>query len=175
MLCERCHKKMATMKYTEVVKGKAVLRNICEVCMEQLQADPAAGFETAGAPAANLIRARRTDAEETLSRRKCDNCGTPMREVTMTGRVGCEACYGAFRESIGLVVRGLHLGARHEGKRPLTASGHDDQRERLWGELRTQRSMLRSALKVENYEEAAQLRDRIRHLEDALGAEAGRN
>ena len=175
MLCERCHKKMATMKYTEVVKGKAILRNICETCLDQLQADPAAGFETAGAPAANLVRARRADAEEVISRRKCDNCGAPMREVTMTGRVGCADCYQSFHDSIGLVVRGLHLGAHHVGKRPLTAAGRDDQRERLWGELRTQRSMLRSALKVENYEEAAQLRDRIRHIEETLGAEAGRN
>jgi len=39
----------------------------------------------------------------------------------------------------------------------------------LRAELQGKRALLRSALKLENYEEAATLRDNVRSLEDELG------
>ena len=52
--------------------------------------------------------------------------------------------------------------------------GNDDARARVRSELQSKRALLKTALNLENYEEAASLRDEIRSLETGLVAsEAG--
>ena len=62
-------------------------------------------------------------------------------------------------------VRGLQGALHHRGRSPRA----DDSRDRIRADLQTKRALLRSALKTENYEEAAILRDTIRTLEAQLG------
>ena len=171
MLCERCHKRLATLRYSEVVNGKAAVRNICRRCLEEIQGDAGAGFEVQGAPTARHRRAAAASEEHpiaTTSERQCPSCGMPLEDVLKTGQIGCNVCYETFSEPLESLIRGVHTAMRHRGKMPRIDSARDRKR----AELQSKRALLRSALKMENYEEAAVLRDQIKALEDGLEAAA---
>ena len=85
-----------------------------------------------------------------------------------TGKVGCTTCYETFPAELESLLEGIHIALIHRGKVPHL----DDARARSRAELQTKRALLKTALNVENYEEAATLRDHIRALETGLGASA---
>ena len=62
------------------------------------------------------------------------------------------------------MLEGLHRGMRHRGKTPRV----DDGRARLHAQLQHKRTLLRSVLGLEDYEQAALIRDEIKGLEAAL-------
>lgn len=167
MLCQKCHKNLATVRYAEVVDGQVTDRFLCEVCMERYQHNTATGFEFSGPAAVTERSPSDTRARESgRAQAKCPTCGTPLTQVTEEGRVGCGACYDKFAGQIETILQGLHHAVQHRGKVPRL----DDTRARLRADLQTKRSLLRTMLGAERYEEAAVLRDEIRSLETGLCA-----
>lgn len=167
MLCQRCHKNLATMRYAEVVDGKVSEQHLCSDCMANQQAEGASGFELSGAAPTPSMRQIAVGAPTApFAPRTCRACGTEWQEVVESGRVGCSVCYESFVDQLEPVLREMHFALRHRGKVPH----RDDVREQMRADLQTKRALLRSALKTENYEEAAKLRDGIRSIEDSLRA-----
>ena len=172
MICERCRMRLATLKYTEVVNGAAMTRNICETCLKEIQGDAAVGFEMAGeAPSPKGIFAEAAAEQvpvpagvSVVQDKGCDFCGTKLSEVLRTGMVGSAACYDTFRAELEPVLREQQAAVLHRGKTPHET----DERENLRRDLQSKRGMLRSALRSENYEEAARLRDAVRGIEESL-------
>ena len=167
MLCQKCHKSLATMRYAEVVNGKVSELQLCADCMNRMQEETASGFELAGASAArgkHKSAAAAPAAETKVPVRVCRVCGADLKDAIQSGRVGCAACYDALGDSLEPLLRGFHVGLRHRGKEPHVT----DERKLKRTELHSLRALLRSTLKSENYEEAAKLRDQIRDLEIAI-------
>lgn len=166
MLCERCHKDLATLRYSEVIDGKAIVKNLCQTCLERLQGDAGIGFEMFGAAPTPSQEFFKRESSDTVPRYLvCRTCGTVLSEALKSGRLGCGGCYETFLEELEPVLHGLHPALRHRGKAPH----RDESRESQRMDLQTKRALLRSALKTENYEEAAILRDSIKDLEAGLG------
>ncbi|MBI4557207.1 MAG: hypothetical protein HY706_06450 [Candidatus Hydrogenedentes bacterium] len=168
MLCQKCHKNLATVRYAEVVEGKVADLHLCSECLAKHQNSPATGFELSGAAPSPLKRVpgAAEGAEVLSAQRTCRACGADLREVMKTGKVGCTVCYESFADVLEPLLRGIHTALRHRGKTPRV----DDIREQARSELQAKRALLRSALRAEHYEEAAHLRDAIRELENRLGA-----
>jgi protein arginine kinase activator len=82
-----------------------------------------------------------------------------------TGRVGCASCYTAFYEDLEPVITGIHGNVHHLGKNPTVT----DSRTNLRAALQTKRALLRTAVRNEQYEDAAALRDSIQDIERELG------
>jgi len=74
--------------------------------------------------------------------------------------LGCPDCYTYFGDELAPLLRAMHHGDRHVGKRPVGAAAEERRVETL-AELRRQ---LEEAVAAENYELAAKLRDDIRAL-----------
>jgi len=166
MLCQKCHKNLATVRYTEVVNGKVTGLHLCAECLAKHQETAVAGFELA-TPMAST-RSGGTGAEPAKParpRRACKSCGTQLVTVVDTGRVGCTACYASFADEVEPLLHGLHGSIQHIGKNPHVS----DARANLRAALQTKRTLLRTAIRDENYEEAAGLRDSIRRMEIELG------
>jgi protein arginine kinase activator len=98
----------------------------------------------------------------------CPSCGATLRDFRQTGRLGCAVCYDAFEGHLRDLLRRLHGSTHHEGEtyRPqglgVPPSSTAAPRHSPLDELKAK---LKRAVETENFELAAELRDRIRVLE----------
>lgn len=167
MLCQKCHKNLATVRYAEVVDGAVSDQHLCFECMAAHQKNASLGFElsepaTAAAKPRGAVVAR----DAVRAQRACPTCGTRLGRVLESGLAGCPACYEAFAEDIDKALTNIHQAVAHTGRAP----GVNDARSRARASLQAKRALLRSALRDEQYEQAASLRDDIRGLEAGLAA-----
>jgi len=167
MLCQKCHKNLATIRYAEVVDGQVSDQHLCPECMTLHEKNAATGFELSGpAPTVRRPSPERVVREAVRMQRTCPACNIRLSRVLEQSRVGCPECYDVFQEHLEPILKGLHRSMLHKGKTPHLS----DARARLRSDLQTKRALLRSVLRAENYEEAAQLRDDIRDLEAGIFA-----
>jgi protein arginine kinase activator len=93
---------------------------------------------------------------------RCAACGATLRDFRDSGRLGCDQCYLTFDFHLRDLLRRLHGSSQHVGERyEVPGVDEADPKSRLL-ELRAQ---LRRAVESENFELAAELRDRLRVLE----------
>lgn len=170
MLCQNCHKNLASVRYAEVVDGNVSDVHLCQECLTQRQGDESTGFEFADP--APFVRKGSSSGSGGVpeSGETCTACETSLKTILDTGTVGCSVCFETFPAQLEGLLEGFHEGVHHKGKVPKL----DDARARVRSDLQSKRGLLKTALSTENYEEAASLRDEIRALELGLGAsEAG--
>ena len=103
---------------------------------------------------------------ETDSTTRC-GCGLSYQDLAKQGRLGCETCYTTFGDRVNPLLRRIHGSTSHIGKVPSRASG----RIRLKRDLDDLRQALRKRITEEKYEEAAEIRDRIKSLEQRINGE----
>ena len=87
--------------------------------------------------------------------RECGNCHMKFSEFEATGLLGCAACYDEFREDIDRVLAQQNGAAVYAGKRRPVATDAKADVKQLTEELS-------DAIKREEFELAARIRDRIR-------------
>ena len=78
------------------------------------------------------------------------------------GPLGCARCYSNFEASIRELLRRVHGNHRHVGRSYHAAESETLERAAVLGELQER---LRRAVESEQFELAAELRDRIRVME----------
>lgn len=169
MLCQNCHKNLASVRYAEVVDGKVSDLHLCQECLAQRQAGTEAGFQFAKPAQFSRDKGRPTTditPEPLEARKSCVACNTTLKQIVDTGRVGCSSCYETFPAQLESLLEGIHIALAHRGKIPRMSNA----RARVRTELQSKRSLLKTALNMENYEEAAALRDEIKVLETGLTA-----
>lgn len=170
MLCQKCHKNLASVRYAEVVDGKVTDLHLCQDCLAVRQENGGKGFEFSDPAPFTSEQKSPSWAESAASSEACAACQSDLRSILETGRVGCSVCYETFPAQLESLLEGLHIALIHRGKVPRL----DDARAQVRAELQSKRALLKTALSTENYEEAAILRDEIRVLEGGLSAaEAG--
>jgi protein arginine kinase activator len=165
MLCDNCKEREAIINLTQVEHDSKVTLHLCEQCAQQK------GVETGGAvmksPLGNFLGALGKGAALVPAGAdgvRCPACGSSLRDFRDSGRLGCDQCYAAFNGHLRDLLRRLHGSSQHVGERydaPGEAGSASDPRGRLL-DLKAQ---LRRAVEGENFELAAELRDRIRVLE----------
>lgn len=166
MLCQKCHKNLSSVRYAEVVDGKVNNLHLCRDCLERQQEQTRSGFELSE-PAPYSKRSKSSPTKPVVrTTETCDACETDLQTILKTGKVGCTSCYIKFATDLEALMEGLHVALTHRGKKPHVI---EDARARARAELQNKRALMRAALNLENYEEAASLRDDIRHLETGLG------
>jgi protein arginine kinase activator len=102
-------------------------------------------------------------------RGRCPHCGCDEEWFSMTRLLGCPSCYTVFRKDILAYLKKEQKGDLHVGSSPPWDEGEE---ENLSVEIRKLQENLRRYVQEERYEEAADLRDRIRSL-SALVESAG--
>jgi protein arginine kinase activator len=158
MVCENCKERDAVVNLTKIKDSAVTHQHLCERCAAEQ------GVETSVAqPKAALtdfLQAVHQQAATTAGdQAACHFCGATARDFRQTGRVGCARCYGAFERSLRELLRRLHGGAKHTGLR-YTAPAPDVIEEA--GHVGQLRERLQRAIEAEQFELAAELRDRLR-------------
>jgi protein arginine kinase activator len=85
-------------------------------------------------------------------------------EFRENGRLGCPTCYQEFRQELLPLLENIHEDNHHIGKRPARSPGQTPEQSQVI-QLRHQQ---RDAIEHEDYEKAAELRDRIAEIEASL-------
>ncbi|MFH1516429.1 MAG: hypothetical protein ABIH17_00980, partial [Pseudomonadota bacterium] len=117
MLCQKCHKNLASVRYAEVVDGRVTDQQLCAECLADHQQDAGRGFEFAGpAPVLRRPSAEKLANEVLRTQRACPTCGASLGHVIENGEVGCSRCYLSFGEQIDPILKGLHRALGHKGK-----------------------------------------------------------
>ena len=176
MQCENCREREAVIHLTQIVNNSVTTMHLCEPCAAEKGVETGAsvakfplgdflaslgkggGSEPAGEPGLDV---------------PCPACGATLRDFRQSGRLGCADCYAAFEAHLRDLLRRLHGSTRHEGETyragaaapashpaPVPAAVAVGK-----GGLEDLRDALKRAIEAENFELAAELRDRIRVLE----------
>ena len=163
MSCDQCREREAVIHLTQIVNEQVTTLHLCEKCAAEK------GVESPGAvaktPLGSFLAAMGKEAEQAPQARSgeaCGRCGGTFQDFRETGRLGCSDCYRTFEAPLRDLLRRLHGSTHHLGERyaerdPAAAVAREQAVD-----LREQ---LRLAVETENFELAAELRDRLRVLE----------
>ena len=91
----------------------------------------------------------------------CSVCNTSFEDYQNTGKLGCSKCYSTFEKQLKPIIEGIYGYSEHIGKFPKNEF-KDVQVIRTVERLKEQ---LNVAIREEEYEQAAKLRDEILELE----------
>jgi len=171
MLCEDCEQRVATVVYTEVRDGAKEVRHLCQQCVEErgihapdikspLESDYS--FEgILGDPEGDSLL---NEEEQNDEGESCPTCSWTFGRFRRTGRFGCPDCYEAFEEQLRVLLRQIHGSNEHLGKVYSDAAPNASA-----DDIESLRAQLEEAIGQEAFERAADLRDRIRKLEQRGG------
>lgn len=174
MLCQDCKKREATVKITQIINQTKTVLLFCHACAA------ARGFHSPLAeqpfPLAEiltgLVESGNLPAKaEPMASLTCPTCHLRFEEFTRLGRFGCGDCYRTFRPHLENIMRKIHGNSLHRGKTPDVTPGADQttavmpikEEERLETELR-------KAIEAEDFERAAEIRDKLKSLKELLTA-----
>jgi len=169
-MCQICHQREATIHITKIVNGEKTELHLCEVCAKELAQkgellyiDMEPSFSSIvstllGKPGDSSSVSMSMVTQET---KKCPNCGMSLAEFQKSGRLGCSECYKAFKPYLLPVLRRIQGNVQHSGKRPKVFSSKESDKTEIISMLRKE---LEEAVKREDYERAAVLRDKIKEL-----------
>lgn len=166
MLCESCNEREATVHLTQVADGHVKKVHLCEECAAK------SGFDLQGPMSITDILIGMGGApagEAGAPDRSCPRCHLRRSDFKKTGRLGCPECYETFAAELMPLVKGMHRSEQHTGKVPSRESA----RLRVSAELAELQKSLDRAIREENYEEAARLRDQIQACKGKAAAESG--
>ncbi len=161
MVCDSCHERDAVVNLTTIENNAVRQLHLCEQCAAER------GVETSVAtpkhPLGEFLQAMQQQTVPTSTDSgTCAFCGLTMKDFRATGRLGCSRCYSTFEVSMRELLRRVHGGSRHTGRPYRAPQEAVLEKAGTLGELRER---LRRAIEQEQFEAAAELRDRIRVLE----------
>lgn len=162
MLCQKCQKRVANIQFTQIVNGNKHVLYLCEHCAKD------EGKISVGNPlsindffSGLMDFPYRTSPQTSKEEYVCDKCNMTYEEFQKAGRFGCENCYEIFADKLLPILRRLHGNVQYHGKIPAKIY----KTVQVSREINKLKELLGKAIKSEEYEKAADIRDKIRSLE----------
>ena len=167
MLCDDCRENEAEVHLTSIEADAMRSVDLCVSCAAArgLSAVPSGGGPDEKPPLVDFLGKLGSSGPETpvaASREPCPFCGISVSDFQRVGRVGCSQCYVHFETQLRGLLRRIHGSSQHAGK--LYLSEASDITDRL-GQISSMRRRMKRAIETEDFETAAELRDRICELE----------
>ena len=160
--CDKCGAENANTHVKTIINGELKEYYLCSECAHKLGytnifADMQNDFSSLlGSFFGNVLPAR-TQAT------RCEFCGSTYAEIAKTGHVGCANCYSLFADQLYPSISRMHGNTEHCGKHSKVAqSVAEEKKEDKLSEMKKELEM---AIKEQNFERAAELRDKIKEME----------
>lgn len=166
MLCERCKKNTATVFYEENINGESRSYSLCSECASELKKSGELSgffpFSSFGSMHDQLFGGLFGISEPTAKARKsCPMCAATFSDFQKNGKTGCPECYKTFGEELRSTIRSIHGNVKHIGRAPAKFRKSREKEN----ELKELKKQLKEAIANENFESAANIRDKIRAME----------
>ncbi len=167
MLCDICHKREATVHITEIINNKMTELHLCEECAKKKSFQMEQHFGLADLLAG--LSDFETPIEETKkSTLKCPNCGLTYEEFRKIGRLGCSKCYTTFESNLKPLLKRIHRATKHVGSAPVKETGKVKKTQAKVKSEESEINKLKEAMQIaidkEEFEKAAEIRDKIKEL-----------
>lgn len=164
MQCDRCGERPASVHLTQIVNNDVTTVHLCDPCAAEKGVEPNASV--AKFPLSDFLasmgKAGASDLPVGDDSVRCDSCEGTLKDFRETGRLGCPNCYAAFGHHLRDLLRRLHGSSHHVGEQYAGGGSTASHAASTIGSLRDQ---LRRAVESENFELAAELRDKIQVME----------
>ena len=154
MKCELCKENEAAVHLKHAFNGEVREVHLCNGCAEKK------GFVAKLSPASLTDFLFGMEDQRKVETRSpevsCPNCHMRRSDFRKTSRFGCGVCYQAFDEDLVPLLDEFQKGRKHVGKVPAG--------EKHAVELAALGKKLDEAIAVQNFEEAARIRDAMQDL-----------
>lgn len=150
MKCDKCGKNIATTHIHTVINGKVTDRHLCGYCAAFGGVMPSEVF-------INELGVSRGGRSNNI----CPSCGKSLSEIATSGLMGCADCYKTFSKEILSSIKKVHGRTNYGGKIPQTAAPRLSSNDMI---IKLKHEMAK-AVENENFELAAELRDKIKEME----------
>lgn len=167
MICQECENRQAALHFTKIINGEKTEFHICEVCARdkgELIPGTPNGFSIHNLLSGLLDFEPTANKGEKTQSLRCENCGLTYTQFGKLGRFGCSSCHKYFTERLEPLLRRVHGSTVHIGKIPSRMGGQIKFKREIEELKRT----LQKHIEDEEFEEAAQVRDKIRNIEKSL-------
>lgn len=166
MICEKCKQNNATVHLTKIINNKKIELHLCEECARKSQDMSFENPFTINNFLTGLLDSVQSSPIKVdyIKTTTCSKCGMSYGKFKQLGRLGCSECYKTFNEKLMPLVKSVHGSKQHTGKVPKKAGSVI----RLKREIMTMKKELKRAIDKEEFERAAELRDKIKLLEKDL-------
>ncbi|MEN3045565.1 MAG: UvrB/UvrC motif-containing protein [Candidatus Hydrothermales bacterium] len=158
-LCEKCKIKKAEIKVTIFEGGKKVKLYLCKDCAE-MEAMGLSESSVSSLPVPKKETSHLKPEEDLV----CINCGLKLSEFLRVMKLKCEKCYESFEPHVSKIVYDYHRATEHRGK--IYGGVVEPNKE---FKLRVLKRALEEAIKKEEFERAARLRDLLKEVEGSDG------
>ncbi|MDV3426328.1 MAG: UvrB/UvrC motif-containing protein [Bacillota bacterium] len=169
MICDVCKKNKATVHLTQIINGVKKEYNLCENCAKEINTmsfmpDINFGNENSFQNVLGGLIDYISGNSYQIGKKDiiCKNCGMSYQEFKNNGLLGCSQCYTEFKEYLNPVVKRLQGSTEHIGKIPKKTSSKVIQKKKL---IKLKED-LNKAVAMEEYEKAAEIRDKIKELKN---------
>ena len=161
MLCNACKERTATIHLTEITNGQRIETHLCQECAQQQGLTIKAQI-----PLNELLTTLLSTQPQTaaaggadLKDKTCPECGMTLVRFSKESLLGCPNDYKVFEDELLPLIERSHNGKSwHCGKIP----SHTSEEEKKNIRRRQLQRDLDAAIKNEDYETAARLRDEIK-------------
>ncbi|MEA1996713.1 MAG: UvrB/UvrC motif-containing protein [Gemmatimonadota bacterium] len=169
MKCDKCKKNEAEIHFTQVKDGKVISHNLCKECAKKYgvksvkfdsEEQPVFAPEEKDKVLDELLEAKGSKVPD-----RCPSCNSTLDDIKSTGRLGCGRCYFTFDKQIDVLLRRIQGSSFHLGK---SSTKPDDRVYSDQLKIRELKKKLNDAVRSEDYETAASLRDEIITIEKRL-------
>lgn len=144
MTCQNCHEQEATVVITKIVGEQHTITHLCKGCANEL------GGAGGVAISMQMLTSGSTDTGA------CPSCGKTFAEFRKGGLFGCPDCYSQFDEHLPRLFKRVQGVSEHVFESPPEP---EDQ-------VTTLEASLAEAVEAEDFERAAEIRDRLTELKE---------
>lgn len=159
MNCQKCGIKKGQIQVTRLIEGTLKEILLCDECLREEMQLQNESLQTPNYMLTAILDAVSQSAipVNLIRTTSCSKCGMTFGMYREIGKMGCGTCYQTFADRLERIVNNWHGHGVHVGKRPQTGVNDLVEKEAL----RKWHRALNEAIRREDYEEAAILRDLI--------------
>ena len=148
---------IATVHLTQIIQGKVSKIHYCEACANKGGAGDPSFFELQKLAQATTLKPAIV----------CPVCKFTDIDFRRLGRLGCPSCWDVFAAPLDQLLNSVQHDSQHMGRVPVGELSFNQIRKRI----SAAQAEMDHAIKSENYEKAAQLRDEIAKLKTQIPTE----
>lgn len=147
-ICEKCGENPANIHIRQIVNNEESELYICTKCAEKMQKKILSFLKMN-----NFITGMMQQVEPEDEEKVCPLCKFDINKIRKLGKVGCANCYDVFASELTPVMKKMNINRSIKGK-----TNNEQQ------EINVLQTKLNEAVVKEEYEKAAELRDKIAEL-----------